>query len=178
MDRDGAKPSDIYYTPGSAIATLLDGDRAPPRWQPVTEPCAGRGDIVRALQQRGHQCVCAIEIREEERVALETLLHPVSITIGDALSTPGPLLSVVTNPPFSLGAEFWRWSAGARYGAFLVRLNVLGSNTWSRAWDRRRPTFLRTLKQRPSFSGRGTDAAEYGWLGWRDSDAPMDFVIV
>lgn len=179
MERTGVKASDVYYTPGSAIASLLDGDRAPPRDLPVIEPCAGRGDIVRALQGRGYTVDAAYEIREEEHEPLRELLGP-RVMICDALLRSRPhLRAIVTNPPFSIGHEFWVWSSRALYAAFLVRLNVLGSNTWAWAWSARRPTFLRTLKQRPSFRADGaTDGAEYGWLGWREGDPPLDFTIV
>lgn len=185
MERDGAKPSDIYYTPGHVIASLLNSDRGPSRQQlgpPLrwVEPCAGRGDIVRALiVDDPRRCVTAYEIRREEHGTLWESGASM-IVVCDALMQPqpGPDHGVITNPPFSIGAEFWSWSARAYYGAFLVRLNVLGSNTWRKAWEARRPTFLRALKRRPSFSGRGTDAAEYGWLGWRNSDRPLDFAVI
>lgn len=179
-----AKESDIYYTPGDAINSLLDGDRAPPKHLPVVEPAAGRGDIVRALAARGYTIAAMIEIRKEEELALMQASMDGSLWIGDFLKAQHFLeeRSIVTNPPFSLGSQFWlkAHSSAPDYIAFLLRLNTLGSRTWMDAWNLYPPTFIRSLAVRPSFTktGRGTDAAEYAWIGWERGAPPIDFRMV
>jgi len=193
MDRDGAKPSDIYYTPGDAIRSLLDSDRAPLVELPMFEPAAGRGDIVNHMMANDYYFKLCVEIRAEEVVPLVASTRGYGkVMIGDFLTMPYGKAwldmledvdpAFVTNPPFSLAAQFWLkcHAANPCYVAFLLRLNTLGSATWVDAWNLYPPTFIRSLIRRPSFTktGKGTDAAEYAWVGFRRGDPPLDFKMV
>lgn len=179
------KESDIYYTPQSAIASLLFSDVAPPKSIPFCEPAAGSGAIVKAMLAQGYRCGEAIEIRREEIGELLKLTP--CAWVGDFLDPlwfvdGNSCRSFVTNPPFSLGSQFWIRcrKLDPEYIAFLLRCNTLGSNTWFDAWDCFPPTFIRSLRQRPSFTkaGKGTDAAEYAWIGYRRGDEPLNFRMV
>jgi hypothetical protein len=53
----------------------------------------------------------------------------------------------------------------ASYVVMLLRLNFLGSGKRAAFFAREMPDIY-VLPDRPSFTGRGTDATEYGWFVW------------
>lgn len=85
------RKADQYYSPAWVVRPLL------PFLEPGTEfiePCAGAGDLIRALQRHGMKCVQAYDI------------DPGCLFIRqrDALKTPPPLIpfvKVITNPPWT-----------------------------------------------------------------------------
>jgi hypothetical protein len=170
----GAGDRDVRYTPRGPIDALLASD-PPPRGGYVLDPAAGDGAILRVLVEAGYQ-VAAHEIREEERAGLLAITS--HVTIGDWLSPRRAYekpAAIVANPPFSIAREF---AASAleccEWVAFLLRLNTLGSRPWRQFWSEHPPTALRPIV-RPSFTGDGrTDASEYLWVIWDDSDHPIN----
>lgn len=185
--------ADINYTPEAAIRALFNSDVAPPKERPLIEPAAGDGAIIKVALKYGYTVKLAVEKREEEFDGLTKLCKRVHC--GDwrnivkstqlALITAAFLRdsSIVTNPPYSIGAQFAAacFYTGAPYVALLLRLNVLGSATWKEIWNspEARLTALRTLEKRPSFHDDGhTDAAEYGWFVWELGRVPMDVRMI
>lgn len=76
---------------------------------------------------------------------------------------------LVTNPPYTYAQEFIDKSFTHTCGviAYLLRLNFLGSQKRHIWWQRRLPTHLYVLSDRPSFkTNGGTDATEYAWFVW------------
>ncbi len=50
--------------------------------------------------------------------------------------------------------------------AFVLRLGLLGSNDRAAFWDRYPPSCVYVLRPRPSFTGGGSDSADYGLFVW------------
>ena len=166
--RQGEAERDIRYTPAWCTEALLDVC-PPPTGQPVLDPAAGDGAILRVLRMRGYD-VQWCEIREEEAEGLMAIGWG---CVGDWLSVrhrPGPW-SIVTNPPYSIGPAFMTACHATQpdYCAALLRLNHLGSASWLSLWRKHPPSGLLVLgSRRPSFSADGkTDASEYVWVVWQ-----------
>ncbi len=83
------RPQDAYDTPYEAVLPLL------PYLTPRTEfcePCAGRGDLVDWLQQNGHVCAAASDIKPRRA----------DIAKQDALSaSTADVHCFITNPPWT-----------------------------------------------------------------------------
>lgn len=76
---------------------------------------------------------------------------------------------VIMNPPFSFARDFVeRALAIVKRGGTvcaLLRLGFLSSET-RREFNRRHPADVYVLTRRPSFTGEGADATDYGWFVW------------
>lgn len=76
---------------------------------------------------------------------------------------------VIMNPPFSFAREFVeRALAIVKRGGTvcaLLRLGFLSSEV-RREFNRRHPADVYVLTRRPSFTGDGADATDYGWFVW------------
>lgn len=174
---------DFYETPAWCVEWLLQ------EWQPrlrestaqtdrplrILEPCVGRGAIIGAANVAGLRAEWwACEKDQARSVALATsgLIPLARVFCRDFLTdVPWPKACVpfdcvLTNPPYSLAEEFLARSRQvAASTALLLRLGFLAS--------RRRAAILRddcpdvyVLSRRPSFTGGGTDSADYAWLVW------------
>ncbi len=159
---------DVYPTPAWCVHRLLEQVELPGgHW---CEPCAGDGAILSAVRDvRGDVTWSAVEIRPECRAALEA--RGAATQVADALSCPwrlgpGPLVIVLTNPPYSLAEAFLAKALReARTVAFLLRLDFLGSERRARLL-RATPPDVYVLPNRPSFVAGKTDNCEYAWLVW------------
>jgi hypothetical protein len=79
-----------YATPPSATEALMRAEKLPHR---VWEPCSGTGHIARVLRAAGH-------IVDENDLAAD------GVDFRDQLKAPPGTAAIVTNPPFSLAADF------------------------------------------------------------------------
>ena len=163
-------PLDQYGTPAWSIHRLLEARPLPAGcW---LDPCAGGGAILGAVAARRTDILWSTyEIDRKYEAALRA--HTNNVEIADFLSAPieprsyPPLYDVViTNPPYSLAEEFIRKCQKlAGITAMLLRINFLESAAraeWLRAWT----PDIYVLPNRPSFTGRGTDATGYCWALW------------
>jgi hypothetical protein len=161
---------DAYMTPSWCVRRLLEA------WQPVpegalVEPAVGIGRIVDAFDSviPGRDWVTC-DIQPSQVVSM-------SHVEGDFLKlghTPGRVASVITNPPYSLAEEFVRHSRELYPHAdlvFLLRLAFLASDGRQALWLDLGTPDVYVLPNRPSFTGKGTDSADYAWFVW-----PMDAV--
>ena len=154
---------------GSPTALVLEsyipaGDR-------ILEPSAGNGQIVRVLREGGYDNrIDAVELRPEERGALEALAD--NVTIGSFFDyEPDCGYDVIIgNPPYSLALDFINKSLELLHPGglliFLLRTNFLESEKRFKWWQEHPLSGLYTLHKRPSFTGRGTDATSYSWFVW------------
>jgi hypothetical protein len=159
--------ADFYPTPAWCVRRLLERVELPGgTW---LEPAAGEGAIIRAAQ-RADVTWTAAELRHECRPALVEVVDGPEVHTGiDFLKGDfgGCDFSVVmTNPPFSMAMEFIEEALTiGSYVVMLLRVNFLGSAKRS-AFFRSEMPDVYVLPNRPSFTGKGTDATEYCWAVW------------
>lgn len=151
---------DAYMTPPWCVHRLLDV------WEPgpgiLIEPCAGTRNIVKAVGRS--RIWWTSDIRELPGVDC----------VGDFLSiAPGKLgvaqepSAVITNPPYSLAEEFLRHSRRLFPRAelvFLLRMAFAASAKRLPLWQYLGTPDIYVLPNRPSFTGEGTDSADYAWF--------------
>ena len=158
--------ADFYPTPAWCVHRLLERAELPGGdW---LEPAAGDGAIIRACHDRGDSNIhwTAVELRAECRKPLMELSHCVVGQDFLKWNSIGGYRVLLTNPPFSLAEEFVRASLPlASYCVFLLRLNFLGSAKRRALFANEMPDIY-VLPNRPSFTGKGTDATEYCWMVW------------
>jgi hypothetical protein len=177
----GGGGKDFFATPAWPVHRFLEHPHCPlPRAGRYLEPCAGEGDIVRAVASFGDGAFGAVrwatvEIRPECYDRLDALgdLLDTDPVIGDFLTDDGRggRIAEVTlsNPPFKLAGEFIVAALRrTRLVVYLLRLGILETETRNDFMTACPPDVF-VLPNRPSFDGDGTDATVYGWHVW-DAD--------
>lgn len=162
---------DTYSTPPYCLLRLLEKLPLPGgKW---LEPCAGDGRLVEITAQlRSDVEFTVCEIRPECQPTLESLPFTEKVIIGDFLSLDpanfGEKFAVcITNPPYSLAMEFIEKGLQlADTVVMLLRLNFMASKGRA-AFFHRYPPDVYVLPNRPSFTGKGTDATDYCWMVFR-----------
>ncbi len=159
------RPYDAYLTPAWCVHRLLDNLQLPGgKW---LEPCAGEGDIIRAVDGlRSDVEWHANELRTECQSKLDSIAH--TVTFGDFLSRQFTERYdvIFTNPPYCHAERFVERSLQlADTVVMLLRVNFLASKQRS-PFLRRTPPDFYGLPDRPSFTGRGTDSTDYAWFVW------------
>lgn len=147
MPKDYDLPANEYYpTPDESIQRLFTIAPINPEWT-YLEPCKGLAEAIYKHMPEGSQWA---ELSSGVDY-LETEFNKVDC--------------IVTNPPFSLTAQFLEKSfTEADVVIYLQRLNFLGSIKRKEFWKQNKPTNMIVLCKRPSFSGNGkTDGADYCW---------------
>jgi hypothetical protein len=171
----GAKrvESDFYATPAWCVRAILPHL---PVGGSVLEPCAGDGAIVDVLcGPGGVSDRDLVDAMESDKARAEALIaRGVACWHGDALSDEARVLwdmphaLCLGNPPYGLALEFVQRAVSAQrpHGgttAMLLRLGFLAGQRRV-AWHRANSCDVYVLPKRPSFTGRGTDASDYGWM--------------
>lgn len=166
------RESDFYATPLDTIYKFLDNYEGIKQEDIILEPSAGNGNIIQALRNRGYKNrIDAIELRDIEKDNLSKIADNVEITDFLNLDPWHSRYNVIIgNPPYNLAKEFIDKSLdllhpGGKF-IFLLRTNFLESKKRSEWWQSHLPTGLYVLSQRPSFTGKGTDATSYSWFVW------------
>jgi len=141
----------------------------------ILEPCAGNGNFIRIIREMGYNDhITAIEIREEEKnnlknngsseIEIENFLNYIPIK---------QYKTIIGNPPYSLAQEIiekcFQISNKNTEIIMLLRLAFLESNKRYEFWQQHPVNKLYILSQRPSFTGKGTDATAYAFFVWDDS---------
>lgn len=160
---------DRYYTSDTdaaacvACLTLPNGAR-------VVEPSVGGGAFARAVYGAtgGRAHILGIDI-DPDADGLH-LCDEMRMGDFDRISedlTEWDADIVLGNPPYTDAIEHVR--AGLRIAprvAFLLRLNLLGSIRRAQFWVETPLAAVHVLTRRPSFTGGGTDATDYGFFVW------------
>ena len=175
------RESDYYRTPPEAINTFLDNFQFL-IIEDILEPCAGDGAIIKAIRarERGYY-ITAVEIRDETENLIESGAD--QVFIDDFLTFPGlhPVPgTIITNPPYSIAQEIIEHCFEIAPDAeviMLLRLAFLESKKRKPFWDKYPVTQLYVLSERPSFTGKGTDATAYAWFVWSKYREPKIQVI-
>jgi hypothetical protein len=183
--------ADWYITPPWLIHRLLDEFELPyedqtQKWQNLTggrwfEPCAGDGEIIRAVNARRSDIRwSACELREEMRPHLTPLVREGDgdrLLMEDLLSLNlddfgGKKFNVaITNPPFRIAMPVVKKCMElSKLTILLLRLNFWGSDD-RQAFMSKFPPDTYVLPQRPMFTinkkGKpGVDSVEYAWMVW------------
>lgn len=195
MSRAKAKadraPQDSYETPPSAILPLFEHPEGidPKKYRNILEPCAGSGNILRALRQAGAtgrlQAVELYERREAVTSGEFSLMDIADYIYWDDFRTLYPEWNIgtsfdliITNPPYSIAQAIidraFNIAQPDTVIAMLLRINFLASQNRREWWEspRRAPSRLGILTKRPSFTGGKTDATEYAWYIWDKNGLP------
>ena len=153
---------DEYYTPAWCVHRLKEA------WQPdpfgsLVEPAVGGGAIVDALAPERNWF--GFDVREVSPIVRQ---FKCCNFLKMKLANPDAV-AVVTNPPYCLAEEFVRHSRSLYPRAdlvFLLRLGFLASEGRLLLWKDLGTPNIYVLPNRPSFTGRGTDSADYAWYVW------------
>ncbi|WP_137743416.1 hypothetical protein [Robertmurraya siralis] len=178
--------SDFYATPLNVIDNLLSHHQL--KDGIILEPSAGNGNFIRSIRNNGYiNNVIANELRTEE---INNLLNSGAniVTNMDYLSDEFEIPNidnkkvetVIGNPPFSLAKEFLEVTFNRFPNAeiiMLLRLAFLESKKRYDFWKKHPVSKLYVLSERPSFTGRGTDATAYCFMVWNKSSTQEIRVI-
>ena len=147
---------DFYVTPAWAVLAIAPHVRLA---GVVVDPCAGDGAILLALREHDP----ALDVRGIEIDAARATLA--GAVCADALAYPWQAGAVVMNPPFALAQAFVERACASTLGdvAVLMRLGMLAGQKRTAFW-RGHPADVFVLSRRPSFTGGGTDSADYAWF--------------
>jgi hypothetical protein len=164
-------PGDHYDTPACAVRALLRAEKLP---RVIWEPACGTGNIVRVLQDAGHD-VFASDICDRgcpNMFRLDFLNHDLPTDGGDA---------IVTNPPYSLAEKFVaRALEKAPLVIMLLRLAFMESVKRAPLLDTGKLARIHVfanrlpLMHRENWTGpRASSAIAFAWYGWdRDHRGP------
>jgi hypothetical protein len=155
---------DLYSTPAIAIEALLRVERFP---YEIWEPAAGRGNIVRVLEARGHK-VTSSDVASYD-FPLDFVADFFTLT-----RAPPPAEVVVTNPPFRHAADFARHALDlVPRVCLLLRLAFLESTGRSDLLDGGSLAAVHVFKSRLPFmhrhewaGPRASSAIAFAWFVW------------
>lgn len=161
---DVRRKDDFYETPEWCVRRLLEACPLPVgRW---LEPAVGEGAIVRAVNSlpglaTGARWDC-LDVRSNQHGDVGDFL-----VLAESMAKLPRWDVAITNPPYSLAAEFARSMLALAYHvAILTRINFLAAGTRRSFFASCMPDVY-VLPNRPSFTDdRRTDATEYAWLVW------------
>ena len=166
-------PDDYYCTPAWCVTGLYETLEMP---KPTLDPCAGTGALVRAAPQS--DMLIGVEIHEgraEEAGA--------GVIQGDGLDLSWEGQHVLMNPPFK-DALTWvkKGVAEPLTCAALLKMSFLATKGRYDFWAEYPPTAVVVMSGRPSFTGNGSDNAEYMWCYWdnrvpRSNDVRMHWIL-
>lgn len=172
------KPNDFYATPTETVWDFLFHFQMEERVKIsnllTLDPCAGgdNGSIMpypTVLRESfGVQLIHTIDIRPDSGAAL----------IADYLTyKPQTRFDFIcSNIPFSLAIPFIQKALSdvklGGYVAFLSRLSLYGAQKRRAFWQANMPKYTFVHSKRPSFTGGGTDSAEYAHFVWQKGYQP------
>lgn len=165
---------DYYRTPGWCVDAILP--HLPPiRGARVLDLGCGDGAIGEALgcSRDPVAGVVGVELDAELARAAQASGYYEDVVMGDAMGDEAWRYLVarrwdmaIGNPPYKHARAFCDLGREcAAVSAQLLRLSFLGSQKRCEWWQRN-PADVYVLSRRPSFTGRGTDSADYAWFVW------------
>lgn len=93
------KAFDKYYTPGWTVSRDLYDTWVPPRTCEFWEPCAGAGNLARAIQRTWGQPCLATDLEPDARQLVPVAKLDFLKSAGPSTGAKVPLV-IITNPPF------------------------------------------------------------------------------
>ena len=179
-------PYDNYPTPAWVVDAILDAitKHTPPIRNPtlrlgmdsgspllsIVEPTAGEGAIIKRILSHPDittRNITAVEVRQEARGDLCALI-PYNRVITKDVTTIRYQSSyrydlAIVNPPFNNAMAIAKWCLeNARVVCLLQRASWSYTAARYEFMEQHKPDILQ-LTNRPSFTGKGTDSADYAW---------------
>lgn len=145
---------DLYRTPAWCVRVALKAGLLKATSGYIIDPCAGDGSLLRALSESYDPSILrANEIREAERSALEAMLQPGHVTIGNMFEQEiSEDWRVFTNPAFSLAFQTARRYVGRQaQTVLLLRLGFLETRDRNAFLIEHPPAEVVVLPKRPVF---------------------------
>lgn len=174
--------SDFYATPEKTIHRFLTAYDCDMNGLNIFEPCAGKGAICKVIKEKYPRSkIEANEIREEEVDALSQYCEEVHCAdFRDCLILRDQDI-IITNPPYSIAEEIIKTCFKVRDDKtvviMLLRTAFLESKKRYDFWQKHPVNHLYVLSERPSFTGKGTDATSYSFFVWDGSNKQSIHVI-
>jgi hypothetical protein len=171
---------DTYYTPLGLAEEMCMAFEAVNGGAPgtVLEPSAGEGVFPYAATELGWwgSCWDCVEIRDQSPPFFppcpdgEYGFDPSWINNTNFLTfNAGRYDLCIGNPPFTLAQEFVEKALSCSTQVmFLLRLGFLASKKRGKLFAEHPPANIWVLESRPSFTGKGTDSADYCVVHWDD----------
>jgi len=164
------RPRGAYYTPDAlalAICHSLAANGIEPKIGWTLEPGCGGGAFLRAFAALWPADVSHLYAVD----SVPACSGPGDVDRRDLFGLEGPYQLILGNPDFGQAEAIVRHCLGllAPHGhlAFLLRLNMLAGKARAKLY-REQPLFLfQPIAGRPSFTGGGTDASDYGLFVWK-----------
>lgn len=151
------RESDFYPTPADVTEALLSVERFEGE---IWEPACGDGAIVDVLESHGHS-VLGTDIRVTK--------NKPGFREADFFRTiPHYFPNIITNPPFSIAADFINHALKFRTQkmAFLLKATFWHAKARHALFLKRPPARLYPLLWRPDFLDRGGSTMEIMWCVW------------
>lgn len=175
--------ADFYATPIPVVKNFLHNHKLQRGY--ILEPSAGNGNIIMALREEGYNNynpITALELREEERNNLyNSGIDKVIITDFLNWQPDREYTTIIGNPPYTYALEFinkcFEIATDKTEIIILLRTAFLESKKRFSFWQKHPVNGLYVLSQRPSFTGKGTDATSYAFFVWDGSDKQVIKVI-
>lgn len=157
----GREDHDFYPTPADCTRALIAAEESWICEKPVWEPACGDGAIARVLEEEALCRVVATDLIDRgygeggvDFLAARELLAPF----------------IVTNPPFSVAAQFISHALETLKAPYLALL--LKATYWHAAgrlplYERRPPSAIYPLTWRPDFLNKGAPTMDVAWVVWR-----------
>lgn len=165
--------SDFYATPIPVIKNFLNNYTL--KYGDILEPSAGNGNFIKALREYNYQNhITAVEIRQEEFNGLRIIADNVLIEDFLTYKPEKYFKTIIGNPPYSIAQEFiehcFEIADKDTEIIMLLRTAFLESKKRYDFWQMHPLNNLYVLSQRPSFTGKGTDATSYAWFIWNNNN--------
>ena len=165
--------ADFYATPEKTVHNFLDNYNL--KDGNILEPTAGNGNIVKVIKEReSNKHITSVEIREEEYNNLSKYSNEVITTDFLNWQPTNTYKTIISNPPYSIAQEIiekcFEIANKDTEIIMLLRTAFLESKKRYSFWQKHPLNKLYVLSQRPSFTGKGTDATSYAWFIWNSSD--------
>lgn len=125
----------------------------------ILEPCAGAGNIVKFLTDRGFKNITSFDIKDRR-----TWEFPLTIKDFIADEVGEKYDWIVTNPPYSLALEFAQKCLKVADNVCLLYLLQFAGTTKRKKFMQDNLPSIYVLSKRPSFDGKSYPNGVYGWF--------------
>ena len=173
--------SDFYSTPHGCIDDFLNNHKL--QHGDILEPSAGNGNIVKAIRDKGYKNhITSLELRREERGMLNKYSDKVIIDDFLTWKAGKRYKTIIGNPPYSLALDFIKKSLDLLDDdgelIFLLRTALLESKKRYNFWQKNPVNKLYVVSNRPSFTGKGSDATSYSWFVWKKNTDKQEINVI